>query len=282
VISLVEIEDSRERLLQRVVEFFSKQDGVLGVLLVGSIPGGSADAYSDIDIRVFTTPESHSDFLQKRLEAPLQWGELLFNEWIEGSQVCVSHFEPFLKIDVIYLNIDEVKPSTWFNLPATILFDYNESVQRFLSRCAATRFDMPTSREVSRTISKALAYAHETLRKSRRQESYYAQSLLERLRTHVIEIEDWITPFYPEDAKRLKLEARISSRLQCVLKKAYPPLDSAKIEQSLIAVCGLLRDQIIDLHSAFTLDRVLETDVDAVELIVDVKIVHASPKVQHA
>jgi len=54
-ISLEQLQCAREELLGRVVEFFSRQHGVVGVFLAGSIPGGSADAYSDIDLRVFTT-----------------------------------------------------------------------------------------------------------------------------------------------------------------------------------------------------------------------------------
>jgi len=271
-ISLAEIQRAREELLSRVVEFFSEQHGVIGLLLVGSIPNGSADAYSDIDLRVFTTPESHVDFVKKRLEIPLQWGDLLFNEWTNGTDVCVSHFRPFLKVDVIYLNVDEVKPSSWFSLPSETLLDHDEVLMNFLARCAAAEFERPTNNEISRTTSKALACAHESLRRSRRGELFYAQSLLERVRAYIIQIEDWIAKFEPEDAADLKLEKRISQRLQSVLNEAYPPLDAGKIEGSLVAVCTLLSDQIVDLHSSYSLDRELEKDVAAVELILQQQI----------
>jgi len=79
--SLEQIQLAREELLRRVVEFFSKQRGVVGLLLAGSIPSGSADAYSDIDLRVFTTPDTHMDFVKERLEFPRQWGELFRLVW---------------------------------------------------------------------------------------------------------------------------------------------------------------------------------------------------------
>lgn len=271
-ISLEQIQRAREELLGSVVEFFSIQHGVVGVLLVGSIPNGSADAYSDIDLRVFTAPESHADFVKKRLEIPHEWGELLFNEWMDGTEVCVSHFQPFIKIDVFYLNVDEVKPSAWYKLPSTILFDHDGAVKSFLARCEAIDFDKPTDREVSRITSKALACVHESFRRSRRGELFYAQSLLERVRAYLVQMEDWINKFEPEDATVLKIEQRISGRLLNVLKEAYPPLDARKIEDSLMAVCGLLSDQIVDLHSSFTLDRVLENDLAAVGLILNQRI----------
>jgi len=274
--SLEQIQQARQDLLGRVVEFFSKQPGVVGLLLAGSIPSGSADAYSDIDLRVFTTPETHADFVQERLEIPRQWGELLFNEWSDGSEVCVSHFQPFLKIDVFYWNIEKVKPSAWFNLPSKILLDRGEALHNFLTRCADIEFEKPSNQKVSHTVSKALACAHESLRRSRRGELFYAQSLLERVRSYAVLIEDWVNRFEPEIATDLKLEKRISSRLQNVLKQAYPPLNARKIEESLIVICELLADQINDLHRSFTLDRALEKDLAAIELITDKQIIEPS------
>jgi len=272
-VSLEQIQRAREELLRRVVEFFSKQHGVVGLLLAGSIPSCSADAYSDIDLRVFTTPETHADFVKERLEIPRQWGELLFNEWSDGSEVCVSHFRPFLKIDVFYWNIEKVKPSAWFNLPSKILLDRGETLKKFHTRCAGIEFEKPTNSEVSQITSKALACAHEALRRSRRGELFYAQSLLERVRAYMVLIEDWINQFEPEIATDLKIEKRISSRLQNVLKQAYPPLDGRKIEESLMVICVLLADQIVDLHRSFTLDRTLEKDLAAVKLITKKQVV---------
>jgi len=198
---------------------------------------------------------------------PLKWGELLFNEWVDGTEVCVSHFRPFLKIDVFYWNADELQPSAWFNLPCTILFDRDDALRKFLKKCVSIEFDKPDTRDVSRTMSKALACAHESLRSSRRGELFYAQSMLERVRAYTVQIEDWINKFEPKDPVDLKIEKRISRRLQTALKNAYPPLDAKKIEESLIIICLVLSDQIVDLHSLFTFDRSLADDLAAVKLI---------------
>jgi len=235
-VTLEHLQRAREELLETVVEFFSDRRGVVGVLLVGSIPSGAADAYSDIDLRVFTTPDTHADFVNKRFDIPRQWGEFLFNEWADGTEVCVSHFRPFTKIDVFYWNVVEAKPSPWFNLPSTILIDQDDALKIFLAQCAELKFDKPNSGEVSRIMSKALACAHESLRRSRREELVYAQSMLERVRAYVIQIEDWIDQFVPKKTTQLKLEKRISHRLKTVLKAAYPPLTARSIEESLVGI----------------------------------------------
>jgi predicted nucleotidyltransferase len=71
---------ARAALLERTVSFFSEQPDVLGIFLAGSLAAGSADAYSDIDLRIIATAEHHARLVAGRLEWPTHWGELLFNE----------------------------------------------------------------------------------------------------------------------------------------------------------------------------------------------------------
>jgi len=85
-------------------------------------------------------------------------------------------------------------------------------------------------------------------------------------------MEDWIVHIEPTDTTEFKLEKRISFRLYTALKEAYSPLDGRKIEESLIVVCALLLEQIVDLHRSFSLDRVLEKDLAAVKLILNQQI----------
>jgi hypothetical protein len=64
------------------------QPDVLGVFLAGSLPAGSADPYSDIDLRILAGDEAQRRLVQGRLDWPKTWGELLFNEWLDGTQHC--------------------------------------------------------------------------------------------------------------------------------------------------------------------------------------------------
>lgn len=56
-----ELTQAREALLGRTVSFFEGQPDVIGIWLAGSLPAGSADAYSDIDLRIIATPEARRD-----------------------------------------------------------------------------------------------------------------------------------------------------------------------------------------------------------------------------
>ena len=145
-------------------------------------------------------------------------------------------------------------------------------LKRFLEQCVSIEFEKPKTQEVSRIISKALACAHESLRRSRRGELFYAQSLLERVRSYIVLMEDWINNFEPKMAIDLKLEQRISSRIQTELRNAYPALDDREIENALMAICVLLSEQIVNLHNIFTLDRRLGKDLAAVQLIINKQI----------
>ena len=206
MITQKELLAARDGLLKRTVAFFLGQTDVVGIFLAGSLPAGSADAYSDIDLRVIATQNGQSRLLAGRLDWPGHWGDLLFNEWLEGTQHCVSHFRPFLKIDVFYLSPSTFVPSPWLKLPAQIFLDRTGVVREVLERSKLLPFPPPASREVSRIVSKALAAAHETVRRARRGELFYAQSLLEELRTFMMQIDGWIHHFEPAAPADLKME----------------------------------------------------------------------------
>jgi len=114
---------ARDNLLGTAVGFFSADPAVMGIFLGGSIAAGSADAYSDIDLRLVVTTDRHGYYVNQRREIPKQWPGFLFNEWVPGTQHCVSHFRPFGKIDIFYYDATALHPSPWYRLPIEILHD---------------------------------------------------------------------------------------------------------------------------------------------------------------
>src|SRR5262249_49853325 len=76
---------ARDRLLATAQDYFARQGGVVGVYVAGSLPAGTADAYSDIDLRVVVETAAHRDFVGRRLDIPRGWDGFLFNEWVEGA-----------------------------------------------------------------------------------------------------------------------------------------------------------------------------------------------------
>lgn len=258
---------AREALLERTVSFFAAQPDVTGIFLAGSLAAGSADAYSDIDLRVIATPEGQARLVSGRLDWPAQWGDLLFNEWVDGTQHCVSHFRPFVKIDVFYWTPQMFKPSAWFKMPTKILLDRDGLVQSTLAQSQSLAFSPPPCAEVSRVLSKALAGIHEVVRRTRRGELFSAQSLLDELRVNMARLDAWILGFEPAAPHDLKLTERVSSALITALHRSYIGLNAADIDQAVVDLSTVLARQIVDLHDKFDLKRKLATDLSAADLV---------------
>lgn len=258
---------AREALLERTVSFFAEQPDVIGIFLGGSLPAGSADAYSDIDLRVIATPEGQARLVAGRLEWPAHWGDLLFNEWLNGAQHCVSHFRPFLKIDVFYWTPNMFTPSPWFRMPAKVFLDRNGSVQSVLAQSQTLTFPVPAGVEVSRILSKALGGLHEVVRRARRGELCFAQSLLDELRSNMTRLDGWIHGFEPSAPQDLKLAVRVSPALASAFARSYVGLNASDIDDAVVALGHALAQQIPELHRKFELNRPLAADLFAVDLV---------------
>jgi predicted nucleotidyltransferase len=267
MITHTELVQARQALLDRTVSFFTGQPDVVGIFLAGSLAAGSADAYSDIDLRVIATPEGQARLLNGRLDWPAQWGDLLFNEWLDGTQHCVSHFRPFLKIDVFYWTSDTFKPSAWFKHPARVFLDRTGIVQRVLDQSRSLSQPPPPPAEVSRVLSKALAGAHEVVRRSRRGELHFAQTLLDELRGHMTRLDGWLQRVDTRAPQDLKLERRVTPALLEALKQSYVGLDAREIDRAVVALGNVLAAQIAELHERFDLGRSRATDLDALALV---------------
>ena len=261
-----ELTEVRERLLKTAVDYFSRDPAVLGIFLGGSMPAGMADAYSDIDLRVVVSPDEHPRFVRNRLEMPKAWGDFLFNEWIEGAQHCVSHFRPFGKIDVFYISLTEFRPSPWYSLSTRVLYDPRGLVKDTTTKSKGLAFAIPEE-EIDRSVSKGLASAHEAYRRIRRGELFFAQSLLDSLRHYMIQADDWIHRRPPQAVTFSGLEKRASQPLIEAFKNSYVGLDAASIEQALLRLLVVYREQIIALHKQFGLSRPLKNDLYAIDVI---------------
>jgi predicted nucleotidyltransferase len=267
VITHRELVQARERLLEQAVSFFTSHPDPIGIFLAGSLAAGSGDAYSDIDLRIIAPPEGQARLVEGRLEWPAHWGDLLFNEWLDGTQHCVSHFRPFLKIDVFYWTPSVFRPSPWFRMPAKVFLDRDGLVRSVLAQSQSLTFSPPSSDEVSRVLSKALAGAHEVVRRTRRGELHFAQSLLEELRSNMTRLDAWIQGFEPSAPPDLKLAARLSPTLAHVFERSYVGLNAADIDDAVVGLSTALTQQISELHRQFELNRPLTFDMAAVDLV---------------
>jgi len=267
MITNTELVHARALLLDRTVSFFAEQPDVLGIFLAGSLPAGSADAYSDIDLRIIATPEGQVRLAKGRLDWPAHWGDLLFNEWVSGTQHCVSHFRPFLKLDVFYWTPATFTPSPWLAMPAQVFLDRDGLVQDVLTQSQALMFSPPSAEEVSRVVSKALAGAHEVVRRARRGELHFAQSLLNDLRSHMAQLDGWMHDDEPSAPRDLKWAARLSPDLVTAFERSYVRLNATELDEAAVGLGRVLARQIPELHRRFDLRRPLATDMAAVELV---------------
>jgi hypothetical protein len=267
IITHEELVLAREALLERTVSFFAAQPDVTGIFLSGSLATEWADAYSDIDLRIIATPEAQARLVNGRLDWPASWGDLLFNEWVDGTHHCVSHFRPFVKIDVFYWTPEMFKPSAWFKTPARIFLDRDGLVQSTLAQSQSLAFPPPSSAEISRVVSKALAGMHEVVRRARRGDVFYAHSLLEELRSNMTTLDSWILGFEPTAPYDLKQNEPLGSELFIALRRSYVGLDGDDIEQAAVDLGTVLAGQIADLHNKFDLKRTLATDLLAADLV---------------
>lgn len=258
--------NERERLLSNVVDFFGLDSAVVGVFLGGSIPAGEADAYSDIDLRVVVIAEEHARFIASRLEMPKQWSNFLYNEWLEGAQHCVTHVKPFGKIDIFYLSLANYRPSPWYKLPTRVLYDPKGVIAEVVEKSRDLVFQI-TEEEVDRSLSKGLASAQEVYRRICRGELFFAQSLLDSIRHHMIQADDWINHRPPQAVTFSKLEKRASESIIQAFRQSYVGLDRRQIEKAFRELFRVYRQQIIELHNQFLLRRSLENDLYAVDLI---------------
>ncbi|RWP57506.1 nucleotidyltransferase domain-containing protein [Mesorhizobium sp.] len=261
-----DLEKARSDLLATALGCFKEDSDVLGIFLGGSMAAGSADAYSDIDMRIVVKPERHSHFVELRRQIPKQWPGFLFNEWLPNAQHCVSHFRPFGKIDIFYYNAAALTPSPWYRLPIKILHDPKGIVADLVKRSQGLPFTVGED-DVDFSISKGLAAAHETYRRAMRGELFYAQTLLDEMRYHMMQADDWLHDRTPETAVVAKFDRRASGDVLNALRSSYRPCEGDAILAALRSLVQMYRNQVLALHEKFQLSRPIENDITALEAI---------------
>ncbi|MBY5446506.1 hypothetical protein HFO93_24110 [Rhizobium leguminosarum] len=264
-IDLTALTVARDRLISVAFDYFSVDPNVLGIFVSGSLAAGSSDAYSDIDLRVVVRHERHSWFVEHRRDLPQQWPGFLFNEWMPGTRHCVSHFRPFNKLDVFYLDTEKLTPSPWYRLPMIILYDPEKIVTGLVDRSKELNFAVTTD-EIDISISKGLAAAHETYRRAKRGELFYSQTLLDELRQHIMQSDDWLNDRTPETIVLARFDRRSTPDVQQALTDSYCEYDADMILSALNRLLVIYRAQVVGLHQQFKLNRPVENDLAAIDV----------------
>lgn len=263
--NLEDLNLARKRLLEKAIEYFFVKEGIEALYVQGSVAAGSTDEFSDIDLRVVIQPEMYEQYISERFSAPKHWGDWLYNEWTSKSWVCVSHFKPFNKIDVLYFKLEELQPSPWFLLPTQVIYDQKNLVKQAMQASEGLEFTLEIE-EVERLVGKGLAYAEEVYRRVMRGELFYAQSLLDDFRGLLMQLDDY---FRKEPPSASRFERRGSNPLIKVLKSSYTVLDRQSILYALGKLLKSYHVQVVNLHKILPLQRNQETDSYWINVILE-------------
>lgn len=267
--STEELNLARDRLYRNTIDYFLAKDGLEALYIQGSVAAGSADEFSDIDFRVVINPKVYQHYISERFDAPKQWGEWIYNEWTDRLWVCVSHFKPFNKIDVLYFQPQELQASPWFLLPTEVIYDPKGLVKQVIQAARQSKLTLFTVEELERSIGKGLAYAEEVYRRVTRDELFYAQSLLDSFRCVLIQFDDYSRHDLPSSGfgSPSHFESRGSKTAVESLKNSYAVLERRAILKALDKLLQCYRDRVIKLHKLLSLKRSLEVDLDWIDTI---------------
>lgn len=237
---------ARGRLLRDFVDLLSSDPAVVGMFAGGSVAAGTADAWSDIDLRVLVPHEKHASFVSQRRDIPKKVSGFLFNEWLQGAIHCISHFRDFVKVDVFYLDASAFEPSPWYGLPILILYDPTGFIKHVVEKSKGLSFQLDPQ-EIDRSVSKGVAAIHEAYRRLRRGELVFVQSLLDELRQHMAFADDWIHRRPPQAVPFSRLEARASDSLLRTFQQSFAVLDERALAEALRTLAVLYGEQIEQL-----------------------------------
>lgn len=247
--SLEALVTARDERLAHATRVFSVEPHVIGLFLGGSLGANSGDPYSDIDLRAVIESDHHADFVRRRLEIPSKWPGFVFNEWMPGAQHCVSHFEPFGKIDIFYLDEAQLPPRLG-TVCLSVCFDPHGAIAELIDKSKNLAFEV-AAEDVSQSIRKGLAALHEAIRRAKRGELVFAQTLLDELRHHMMKADDWLFERIPTTAVYAKFDERGSSSILDALRSSYCALNAGDILEAVSMLGTTYRQQVVSLHEQF-------------------------------
>lgn len=238
----------RERLLNEIVGDFSQDPAVVGIFLAGSLAAGTADAHSDIDLRVVVAPDAIADYYAKRLERPRRWTGFLFNEWGEDNSCCVSHFEHFAKVDIYYIAADQVLAWLRATTPIRVIHDPSGIVAIARRDARMSPVEPSSFVAVEQSVSKATAYAIEVARRLARGELIYAQTLLDDFRDRLVVLEDLLEGHGHAVARASQLEKQPKEHVARPFVDRCDVTEPVAVQAALADLARACRTTVSQLH----------------------------------
>jgi predicted nucleotidyltransferase len=181
----IQLPNVRKDLLESIVNSLKTDPDILAIFVGGSIAKGNEDVFSDIDLRIVVSNDKYKDFIKRKQQIPLEWGNLLFFEDMNPSApYAIAHFDNFIKVDVFFYIPEGLQSSIWYkNLKA--LYDPKGIVQELVEQSNEITYKA-TAKEVERWRGKIFSYIHEVYRRVHREEYYYALTMVNNLRSFIV------------------------------------------------------------------------------------------------
>jgi len=177
--------ECRNELLNKIVHFFKEMTGVQGIFLGGSIAKGNEDLFSDIDLRVVVDEECYNDFVKSKQSLAAQFGDVLFFEDMNPkAPFTIAHFSNFVKVDLFIYSFTTIHPSIWLQ-GIKIIFDETGKLHDLMEQSKKIVYQV-SKEEVERWRGKAFSYIHEVYRRVLRNEMYYALTMINNLRSFIV------------------------------------------------------------------------------------------------
>ncbi|WP_246056242.1 nucleotidyltransferase domain-containing protein [Alteribacter natronophilus] len=202
------IPEERDKVRRALEEDLKTTDAVIGLFYGGSVATGTADLYSDLDLRIVVKEEKFKRFVNEKKKLPLRWGRVLFFE-DTGSAMpyTIAHYEGFFKVDIFYYRPGDLAPGIWMR-DISILHDPEGLIAAVQQQSLQVRWEI-SEEYAEKWRGKTLAYVHESYRRAMRGEWYYAVQCVDAVRWSIAagwQMEMGLTPNNPMDWARLEGE----------------------------------------------------------------------------
>lgn len=181
-----ELPEIRHIMLNMIKEILKSHQAIEGIFLGGSIAKNKEDLFSDIDLRIVVSEDQFNEYVHSKKRLMTEFGDVLFFEDFNPSApFTIAHYRNFIKVDLFIYTFSRLKPSLWLQ-GIKILFDPSDRLQQILKLSNEMSYKV-TSNEVERWRGKVFSYVHETYRRVQREEYYYALTMVNNLRSFIVE-----------------------------------------------------------------------------------------------
>jgi predicted nucleotidyltransferase len=189
----------REELLEKIIISLKQNFEIVGIFLGGSISKSNFDLFSDIDLRIVVSDQKFFEYVRNKQELPKQWGRVLFFEDLyPKAPFTIAHFDNFIKVDIFFYTAEKIEPSIWFK-DIQILHDTDGILNELLNKSNDIKYQV-SREDVIRWRGKVFSYIHEVYRRVKREEYYYALTMMNNLRSFIVQGWDMSSNRQPNDA----------------------------------------------------------------------------------